>query len=485
MPKKAVIYARFSSDKQTEESIEAQTRACREYAATHDLQVMEVYADEAISGAGSKTASRIQYQRMLRSAAQGEFETILIHKYDRVARNLGEHVNLEAKLKSYNVELVAIAQNFGSTSEAKIMRALVWSMSEYYIDNLAAETRKGLKEIALKALHAGGCAPFGYDVIKQQYVVNDLEATFVRKIFAAAQACEGFSAVIAEMEMLGIKGKRGKPIKYTQIYEMLRNEKYTGTYVYSYTEEKKRAERRSKPNAIRIENAIPAIITKEQFDEVQQIMNTRKHRGNKGDYLCRGLVYCSCGEKMHGMTSKRKGNEYRYFHCSKSCGAPVVRVEDIDAAVCAYLHTLLSPENQSKIAAALKAYQTDSGEAIKEFSKSIKRRTAEKQRQYDALMQNLTSAALPSSVVQDIGAQLEALKAEISALQQSQPEKDFTVDSINAWLDNLRANPDAKAVKLLVSRIDVKYDEETQKTAFNIQSTLKAVLCKHGCGSRI
>lgn len=150
----AVIYVRFSSDKQTEDSIEAQVRACREYAAGHGLTVGEVYADEAVSGKGSKTASRRAYQRLLRDAEKGLFDTILIHKYDRIARNLGEHVNLEQRLRRAGVSLIATAQDFGNTKEAKIMRALMWSLSEYYIDNLAEETKKGHRETALTCITA-------------------------------------------------------------------------------------------------------------------------------------------------------------------------------------------------------------------------------------------------------------------------------------------------------------------------------------------
>lgn len=151
----AVIYARFSSDKQTEDSIEAQVRACREYAAAHGMNVADIYADEAISGKGSKTAQRRQYQRLLRDCGKGLFSVILIHKYDRIARNLGEHVNLEARLKEKGVQLIATSQDFGSTNEAKIMRALMWSLSEYYIDNLAQETKKGLRESAEGAARRG------------------------------------------------------------------------------------------------------------------------------------------------------------------------------------------------------------------------------------------------------------------------------------------------------------------------------------------
>ena len=154
---------------------------------------------------------------MLRDVDRGIFDTILIHKYDRAARNLGEHVNLEKRLKDKQVELIAVAQDFGTSAEAKIMRTLMRSLSEYYIENLSAEVRKGQRETALKGLHNGGYAPFGYDVVNRQYVVNELEAGYARKIFNAAANREGFTAIIQEMANAGITGKRGKPIKYTQI----------------------------------------------------------------------------------------------------------------------------------------------------------------------------------------------------------------------------------------------------------------------------
>ena len=168
---------RFSSEHQAEASIDAQVRACREYAARHDLFVREVYADEAISGKGSKTLKRLQYQRMLQDAKRGMFSAILIHKYDRVARNVGEHVNLELRLAESDVKLIAVAQDFGDSKEAKIMRTMMWALSEYYIDNLAGEVTKGLVEKAHKAEHTGGTPPFGYDVTKEgKYVINPLEA---------------------------------------------------------------------------------------------------------------------------------------------------------------------------------------------------------------------------------------------------------------------------------------------------------------------
>ena len=101
------------------------------------------------------------------------------------------------------------------------------------------------------------------------------------------------------MEANGITGKRGKTISYSSIYEILRNEKYTGVYTYSQTEEENRGDRRTKPHAIRVENAFPAIIDRATFKEVQKIMVGRQQTGRKADYLCSGLVYCgNCGAKM-------------------------------------------------------------------------------------------------------------------------------------------------------------------------------------------
>lgn len=471
---KAVIYARFSSNRQNDASIDAQERACREYAARNGMQIVGVYADEAISGTDKATAYRSDYQRMLKDAATGAFSVILIHKYDRVARSLSEHVNLEKRLNDCRVELVAVDQDFGNTPESKIVRAVMWSLSEYYSVNLGNEARKGHRETALKGLHNGGYAPFGYDVIDQRYIINELEAGFVKKMFDAAQAQRGFTALIAEMEAAGIVGKRGRPIKYPQIYEILRNERYTGEYIYSVKMADTRTGRREKTEAIRIPGALPAIVSKEQFSEVQRIMSGRKQTGKRGDYMCSGLLYCSCGKKMHVSISRRKGHEYRYFNCSGHCGKPTLKMQDIDEAAFRYLRELLSDENQKAIAAAIRFYQSKGNNRADAFREAMDRRAKEKQREYDNLLQNLSTGALPPEIVADIGDRMQRLKAEIESIKGMEPPEDFTTDFIMDWLRSIKAAPDEKAVRLLVERIDVR--EENGQTVLFFTSTLSGIL---------
>ncbi|NLV85695.1 MAG: recombinase family protein, partial [Clostridiales bacterium] len=322
MNKRAVIYARYSSDKQTESSIDAQVRACKKYADEHGLTVVEIYKDEAISGKGSSVNKRAGYQKMLRDVKKNKFDIVLIHKYDRMARSVVEHFTFAAKLEEENVELIAVAQSVGDGKEAKLMKTLYFVLSEHYLDNLSEEVKKGHKENAIKALHNGGVPPFGYDVKDKRYVINELEASYVRRMFQLAIEEKGYTELIKEMAAAGIKGKRGAEIKYPQINEILKNEKYTGVYLYCQTEAKERHDRRTKEGAIRIEDAFPPIIEKETFLLVREKMKKRSRTGRaaKREYLCSGKVFCSCGAPMHASTTTRKGHEYPIYSCSNRCG---------------------------------------------------------------------------------------------------------------------------------------------------------------------
>ena len=475
---RAAIYARYSSTKQDEVSIEAQVRACQEYAISKDYQVVRSYVDEAISGKGSKTASRRQYQSLMKDCAKKLYDVILVHKYDRIARNLGEHVNLDVRLADMNVALIAVAQDFGQSKEAKMMKTMVWALSEYYIDNLSEEVKKGHRENALKGLHNGGHALFGYKVIDKQYYVNDIESEYVRKMFNCARDRLGFTDLIKEMAQDGITGRFGKPIQYTQIYEILRNEKYTGVYTYSQQEESNRSLRRSKPNAIKIENALPIIIDKALFREVQKIMSERKQTGKKSNYLCSGLVYCgNCGAKMHGSTTHRKGHSYRIFNCSKKCGVGTVSMDIVDDAVKTYLNELLAGKNLDKINEALREYAKTEKERIAAFNADIRKQIQSKQTEIDNYMNTLGSGVLPTEIISDISNKIVLLKNEIKYLNEAPAPKDFTAQQISMWLESLlKSTDERKTVEMLVERIDAT------KTAVQVTSTLTTVLGENGCG---
>lgn len=482
---KACVYARYSSSRQDEASIDAQVRACRDYANANGLCILRVYADEAQSGKGENTARRKEYLRMLHDVDMGMYDTILIHKYDRVARNLREHANLDKRLADHNTRLVAVAQDVGTSMESKMVRGILWVLSEYYSDNLSSEVKKGHKETALKALHNGGIPPFGYNIENQKYTINENEAIWVRKMFRCAIDRVGFTDLIREMDAAGVVGKRGRPIRYSQIYEILRNEKYTGVYLWVPEPAKTRDAQRSKEGAIRIEGGIPAIVTPEQFQEVQIIMSKRKQIGKtKTAYLCSGLVYCGrCGAPMHGGVSTRRGHTYRRFSCSKHCGMPTIRAEVVDRAAIDYLRGLTSSESLKALQAAMAAYNKESDVIKKDFERNIQAKIAQKRMQLDGLMENLCVPGLPETIVRDIAAKMEALKNDIEVLENAEPPKDYTVRDLQQWIQAICEAPDERAIHLLIKRLVVSVSDDKKETSVSVESTVTEVARKIGSGS--
>ncbi len=470
---RAAVYTRFSSDRQSELSTQAQVRACREYAENNGIEIVHIYSDEAISGTEEKTDSRLQYQKLLEDAKKKAFDMILIHKHDRIARSLEEHVRLAAFLRKEQIPLVAVAQNFGDSIEGDLAKQIMWVLSDYYSKNLSKETQKGHRETALKALHNGGVPPFGYNVIDQHYVINELEAHYVRKMFDCVLNFKGYTELLLEMEKAGIVGKRGKPISRTSIHEILRNEKYTGTYLYSQTEEISRDLRRSKPNAIRIENAFPAIIDKKTFEEVQKIMDSRKQIGKKSEHLCSGLVYCSSGAKRHLRKSTRKGHTYFYYACYDKCGSVAVREEKVDKAALDYFSVLLSPKTQEKIYAFLRSYNGHQQDMVESFYAAINKEIAAKKTEYENMMKNLSSGIIPKAIMQDMMQRMENLQKEIETLENAEPPESYSTDTITNWLNSIKEAPTPKAIKLLIERIEVT--QNGKKIDLRVESTLRSI----------
>ena len=454
-------------------STSAQIRACREFAEHSGMEIYKIYSDEAISGTEEKTDARQQYQKLLADARRHCFEMILIHKYDRIARSLEEHVRLSAFMKKEKIPIVAVAQNFGDSIEGDFAKQMMWVLSEYYSKNLSKETKKGHRELALKGLHNGGVPPFGYDVVDRHYVINETEAAYVRRMFDSVIKRQPHTQLIEELKSEGIRGKRGKFLSYPSIYEILRNEKYTGTYLYSIDEEADRMDRRTKPNAIRIDNAFPAIISKKTFKEVQEIMDSRKMKGKHSDYLCRGIVYCTCGAKMHATVWRIKGGRKHVYRCKDDCGMKPIPMELVDKAATDYLREFLSPEMQLKIAAFLRNYKNHQSDARSGFEAARKKQITEKQATYDNLVKNMMSGVLSPEVMKDINDRMTAIKGEIETLEKAEPPKDYTMETILEWLESIKKAPDQRAVELLIKKITVS--RENNKTDFKIESNLKSV----------
>ena len=320
----AVGYARFSSENQREESIDAQVRAIKEFAASYGLNISKFYVDKARSGTSD---DRDEFQQMISDSARKDFQFIIVHKLDRFARNRRDSMGYRIQLRKNGVNLISVLESFDEdTPEGKLMEGMVELLAEFYSLNLAREVKKGLKENALKARHTGGLPPFGYDVDpnSKKLVVNKHEAQGVKMIFDMVIRHYSYNDIVDKLNELGYKSKNGNYFRKTAIYDILRNPKYYGLYFYRrtkakdyYTKSRNNHAYNAPEDMIIVPDGVPAIISKEDFDKVQQILDARKYHKSvfrREQYLLSGKIVCGmCGAAYSGNRKKTPNPDKPYI----------------------------------------------------------------------------------------------------------------------------------------------------------------------------
>jgi site-specific DNA recombinase len=309
----AYAYARFSSDNQREESIDAQIRAIREYCDREGIHVLRVFKDEAQS---ARTAKRPAFQELFGLVKEHPADLLIVHKLDRFARNRADAAFYRSKLKEAGMKLVSVLERLDDSPESIIMEGILESMNEYYSANLSRETKKGLKENILKGKRNGGKVPFGYTLVDHHLIPNK-DADTVRSIFNL------YSEGVGVTEIVKITRS---PIH--NIRPMLMNEVYLGHLISGEN---------------RCEHAHESIIDEDTFYACQKRMqDKRMNAANRAkvDYMLAGLITCGiCGKRMIGMSSKGK---YYYYSC-KTPGCKIYRKDDLEERVIKELAKWFTP----------------------------------------------------------------------------------------------------------------------------------------------
>ena len=181
---KAVIYARYSSDNQREESIEGQLRECMQYAEYNDISVIDTYIDRALT---AKTDNRPNFQKMIKDSYKGAFDMILVWKLDRFSRNRYDSAHYKHLLKKNGVRVVSATETISSGSEGILLESVLEGMAEYYSAELSEKVKRGLTENALKGLWIVENIPFGYVINKERKLeIDPVSAPIVKEIFQMA-----------------------------------------------------------------------------------------------------------------------------------------------------------------------------------------------------------------------------------------------------------------------------------------------------------
>ena len=298
--KTAVIYARYSSDNQTEQSIEGQLRVCEEYAKQNDILIVDTYIDRAMTGTND---NRPDFQRMLKDSNKKKWDYVLVYKFDRFSRNKYETTIHKHTLANNGVKVISAMENIPDTPEGIILESLLEGMNQYYSAELAQKVKRGMRETRLKGLFQGGKLTYGYKVENRKLVIDETQAEVVKYVYRQYLNGEVIRNIIKVLTSKGILYK-GKPFVINALYNMLNNEKYIGIY--------------RKDNDI-YENMFPRIIDNETFEKAQKKLH-QNHFGKKSIktvYLLRHKLTCGyCGKPISAECgTTRNGKRINYYKC--------------------------------------------------------------------------------------------------------------------------------------------------------------------------
>lgn len=307
--KTAVVYARYSSDTQTEQSIEGQIRVCEQFAKNSNILIVDTYIDRAMTGTNDR---RPGFQKMLRDSANHKWDFVIVYAIDRFGRDDEDYAINKRTLSQNGVSLLSATQitskNIDGTDNINgiLSEGILVALAKYYSAELSQKVLRGLNESYEKGNFTGGNQIYGYDTIDLKNVINPIEGEIVKEIFSKyAKGYTGVS-IASDLNKRGIKTKKGKNFNKSYVYKMLENPKYNG-----------KTHHRGKIYT----NIYPQIVDDETWRKVQDIRNSNKHSpGRKKDvldFLLSGKLVCgNCNEFMVGESGTGKhGERHYYYNC--------------------------------------------------------------------------------------------------------------------------------------------------------------------------
>lgn len=430
---KAVIYARYSSHSQREESIEGQIRECQAYAERNGFVIIGEYIDRALSG---KTDNRADFQRMIRDSEKGHFQAVIMYTLDRFARNRYDSAMYKARLKRNGVKVYYAKQFIPDEPEGIILESVLEGYAEYYSENLSRNIKRGMMENALACKVTGGTIPLGYAIgADKTYVIDPAGAKIVREIYQMYADGHSAKEIIDYCNEQGYRTARKTQFNKNSLRTILTNPKYTG--VYSYGEVTK-------------EGGMPVIIDKDLFDRVQARYKhnfTARAKGKaREDYLLTGKVFCGhCGSPMTGECGVGKnGQTYSYYKCAdrkhrNACSKKPEKKDWLEEIVCRYtIQTVLTDESIEQISTrAMTIIEKEAAE--NSVLPQLKESLADAQKRLKNLLDLAEQGIVTESTrerLMSLESQKKDLLARIAREENKKPR--LTKERIMFWLESFR-----------------------------------------------
>lgn len=310
---RCVIYLRVSTREQAEGgySIPAQREACMKLIRENDWMLVDEYADR---GESARSTARPQLQEMLSRLKKKDVDAVIVHKIDRLARNMSDHVAIKAVLTRTGAQLVSVVENIEDSASGRFVEGIHALMAEFYSANLSAEVKKGL----LQKAKSGGMvtrAPVGYKNVRDtiegksiaRVVIDEEMAPLVQECFKLyATGNYSLAEIQKIMAKKGLRNNFSKKRPYPEfckssIASLLQNRFYIGVVRYRNVE---------------YPGLHEPLVDQAVFQRVQQMLRSRDQAGErkrKHPHYLKGTIFCAeCGSRLSFLLAKGK---YPYFYC--------------------------------------------------------------------------------------------------------------------------------------------------------------------------
>ena len=467
----AVIYARYSSDNQREESIEGQIRECTAYAEKNGITVVKHYIDRALS---AKTDNRPDFQQMIKDSEKRLFDIVLVWKLDRFARNRYDSAHYEYQLERNHVKLVSATEPISDSPAGIMVKSMLTGMAEYYSAELSEKVVRGMTENVLKGKYNGGTIPIGFKVDEEKFFqVDPLKAPFVVEAFQRYNDGATMKELMNWLNDSGVTTNRNQKFTYNSVQTLLTNKRYIGENHFK---------------DIVMPDSIPAIVDKDLFEEVQQKIkkNSRAPARHKAedDYLLTTKLFCGmCGAMMFGECGTGRNKiVHHYYKCAtakrfKTCKKKTVRKEWLEDLVVAETMKLIQDDAViDAIVAEVMELQDQENTTLPLLEKQM--------REVENGIENMLNAIQAGVLTNSTKSRLEKLEAQQKELEVRIAEEKIarprlSENQVRFWLTRFRKlDPNVKShretlINTFVNAVYL-YDEKVLIT-FNYKDGTKTI----------
>lgn len=470
----AVIYARYSSNSQREESIEGQLEVCYEFAKNNNYTVIQEYIDKAMTGRSDKRPGFLQ---MIEDSKSRQFEAVLVYQLDRFSRSKRDNVIYKEKLKNNGVKVISARETITDDASGIITQGLLEVMAEYYSVELSQKVKRGMNTNAEKCISNGGTIPLGFYIGEdRKYHINEETAPIVKKIFELYASGYTTKYIIDYLNSMNYKTVLGNKFNKNSLYRMLANKKYNGYYVYNGQETK---------------DAIPKIIDDDLFNKCQIIIQKNQKapartKANE-EYILSTKIFCGkCNSAMVGMSGKgRNKQKYCYYRCkntfsnSKTCNKESISKYFVENLVVNETKKVLTDKNIEKVAKEVVKLceKISNTQAIKHLNSQLKKL----EREISNLMKVLEKGKISDVVIARVEQkeqEKESVKKQLTIEKMKTPQ--LTVEKVIAFLKQFRdgnindLSYKKSLINVFVDKVIVYEDKLT--ILYNIQDSQSNVL---------